>query len=42
MIPIEGYVGCNRQSIYKQMVSEDLELASIAVEESLFLTWLVP
>ena len=37
-----GYDGCSGQSAYKQMVSEDVELASIAVEESFFLTCLVP
>ena len=38
MISKVGYDGCTGQSVYKQMVSEDVELASIAVEESLFLT----
>ena len=42
MISKVGYDGCTGQSIYKQLVSEDMDLASIAVEESLFLTCLVP
>ena len=42
MISKVGYDGCTGQSIYKQLVSKDVELASIAVEESLFLTCLVP
>ena len=37
-----GFDGCTGQSIYKQLTSEESELASIAVEESLFLTCLVP
>ena len=32
MISEVGYDGCAGQSVYKQMVSEDVELASIAVE----------
>ena len=42
MISKVGHDGCARQFDYKQMVSEDVEPASIAVEESLFLTCLVP
>ena len=37
-----GFDGCTGQSVYKQLPSEGTELASIAVEESLFLTCMVP
>ena len=42
MISKVGYDGCTGQFVYKQMVSEDVELANIAVKEPLFLTFLVP
>lgn len=37
-----GFDGCTGQSVYKQLPSEGTEIASIAHEESLFLTCLVP
>ena len=42
MISKIGFDGCTGQSVYKQLASEDVTLASIAVEESLFLTCMVP
>ena len=42
MISKVGNDCCTGQFVYKQMVPEDVELASIAVEESLFLTCVVP
>ena len=42
MISKVGYDGCTGQFVCKQMVSEDVKLASIIVKEPLFLTCLVP
>ena len=37
-----GFDGCTGQSVYMQLTSEESEMASIAVKESLFLTCMVP
>ena len=42
MISKVGNDGCTGQSVYKQMVSDDNEPTSIAVEEYLFLFCMVP